>query len=279
MLVAALGSETARQGRLKIGELRVLYPGVSDLLSPRAGADPMQADFRIQGYETPDGSFCQFVRCQAPQLLAHSEQLALPAGASYMLDLETVYKALYDVARVEVGERVFVEGAAGGTGLYAVACAVLRGARATGLVSTEAKGRLVVDRGAAAFVNRKDPAVAGAFTPVPREREARAGWRAAGDKLLELVRGANDGALVDVVVSSVGRDLFGRMIELLAPGGRLVFYGATTGYALAFTLNLVPAGLRTQAAQKFADTIAQFSYHLATGFIGTPRLLPALHAH
>ena len=51
-----------------------------------------------------------------------------------------------------------------------------------------------------------------------------------------------------------------------------------TGYALAFTLNLVPPGLRAQAAQKFADTIAQFSYHLATGFIGTPRLLPALHA-
>ena len=51
-----------------------------------------------------------------------------------------------------------------------------------------------------------------------------------------------------------------------------------TGYALAFTLNLVPSGLRAQAAQKFAATIAQFNQHLATGFIGTPRLLPALHA-
>ena len=51
-----------------------------------------------------------------------------------------------------------------------------------------------------------------------------------------------------------------------------------TGYALAFTLNLVPAALRAQAAQKFADSIAQFGNHLATGFIGTPRLLPALHA-
>ena len=51
-----------------------------------------------------------------------------------------------------------------------------------------------------------------------------------------------------------------------------------TGYALAFTLNLVPAGLRAQAAQKFADSIAQFDNHLATGFIGTPRLLPGLHA-
>lgn len=51
-----------------------------------------------------------------------------------------------------------------------------------------------------------------------------------------------------------------------------------TGYALAFTLNLVPAGLRPLAAQQFANTIANFGNHLATGFIGTPRLLPALHA-
>jgi acrylyl-CoA reductase (NADPH)/3-hydroxypropionyl-CoA dehydratase/3-hydroxypropionyl-CoA synthetase len=234
VLVAAVGSETARQGRLKAGELRVLYPGVSDLLSPRAGEDPMHADFKIQGYETPDGSFCQFVRAQAPQLLAHSERLTLAEGSSYMLDLETVAKALFDVARVGVGERVFVEGAAGGTGLYAVACAVLRGARATGLVSTEDKGRLVLARGGRAYVNRKDPAMAGAFTPVPRAHEARAAWIAAGRKLGETVRAAHDGAPVDVVVSSVGRDLFPRMIDLLGPGGRLVFYGATSGYTLTF---------------------------------------------
>jgi enoyl-CoA hydratase/carnithine racemase/NADPH:quinone reductase-like Zn-dependent oxidoreductase len=234
VLVAALGSEVARQARLKTGELRVLYPGVSDLLSPRAGEDPMHADFKIQGYETPDGSFCQFVRCQAPQLLAHSERLTLPEGSSYMLDLETVAKALFDVARVGVDERVFVEGAAGGTGLYAVACAVLRGARVTGLVSTEDKGRLVLSRGATAFVNRTDPALAGAFTPVPREPAARAAWVTAGRKLGDVVRGANAGAPIDVVVSSVGRDLFPRMVDLLGPGGRLVFYGATSGYTLTF---------------------------------------------
>jgi acrylyl-CoA reductase (NADPH)/3-hydroxypropionyl-CoA dehydratase/3-hydroxypropionyl-CoA synthetase len=234
VLVAALGRETARQGRLKVGELRVLYPGASDLLSPRAGADPMHADFRIQGYETPDGSFTQFVRCQAPQLLAHSERLTLPEASSYMLDLETVYKALYDVARVDYDERVFVEGAAGGTGLYAVACAALRGARVTGLVSTEEKGRLVLARGGLAYVNRKDPALAGAFVPVPRERVGRASWLSAGRKLLEVVRDRNGGALIDVVVSSVGRDLFPRMIDLLAPSGRLVFYGATSGYTLTF---------------------------------------------
>jgi acrylyl-CoA reductase (NADPH)/3-hydroxypropionyl-CoA dehydratase/3-hydroxypropionyl-CoA synthetase len=234
VVVAALGAEAARQGRLRVGELRVVYPGVSDLLSPRAGDDPMHADFRIQGYETPDGTFAQFVRAQAPALLDHSERLTLPEGASFMLDLETVYKALYAVAALQPGERVFVEGAAGGTGLYAVACAALRGARVTGLVSTDAKGALVRARGGAATVNRTRREFAGAFTMVPPSRDAWRAWRAAGAAFEAAVRGANEGTLVDVVVSSVGRDLFGRMVELLAPGGRLVFYGATTGYSLAF---------------------------------------------
>jgi enoyl-CoA hydratase/carnithine racemase/NADPH:quinone reductase-like Zn-dependent oxidoreductase len=194
----------------------------------------MHADFKIQGYETPDGSFAQFVRCQAPQLLEHSQRLTLPEGASFMLDLETVYKALYDVARVQGGERVFVEGAAGGTGLYAVACAALRGARVTGLVSTAAKGALVLGRGARTFVNRTDPAFAGAFAPVPFDPAERAAWREAGARFLEAVPERNDGALIDVVVSSVGRDLFPRMVDLLAPDGRLVFYGATSGYTLTF---------------------------------------------
>jgi acrylyl-CoA reductase (NADPH)/3-hydroxypropionyl-CoA dehydratase/3-hydroxypropionyl-CoA synthetase len=234
VLVAALGAEAARQGRLRVGELRVVYPGVSDLLSPRAGDDPMHADFKIQGYETPDGTFAQFVRAQAPALLAHSERLTLAAGASFMLDLETVYKALYAVAGVQPGERVFVEGAAGGTGLYAVACAVLRGAPVTGLVSTEDKGALIRTRGAAAHVNRAAPELKGVFAMVPFDAAEQAEWRAAGKGFAAMVRRANGGADIDVVVSSVGRDLFGRMVELLAPGGRLVFYGATSGYTLAF---------------------------------------------
>jgi acrylyl-CoA reductase (NADPH)/3-hydroxypropionyl-CoA dehydratase/3-hydroxypropionyl-CoA synthetase len=234
VLVAAVGSEVAREARLRVGELRVLYPGVSNLLSPRAGEDPMHADFRIQGYETPDGSFAQFVRGQAPQFLDHTERLTLPEASSYMLDLETVYKALYDVARVRPGERVFVEGAAGGTGTYAVACAALRGAAVTGLVSTEDKGKLVLARGGHAYVNRVSPELAGRFTPVPVDARERAAWREAGMPLMAAVRERNEGALVDVVVSSVGRDLFGRMVDLLAPGGRLVFYGATSGYTLTF---------------------------------------------
>jgi enoyl-CoA hydratase/carnithine racemase/NADPH:quinone reductase-like Zn-dependent oxidoreductase len=248
VLIAVVGAEVAREGRVKVGELRVLYPGVSDLLSPRAGEDPMHADFKIQGYETPDGSFAQFVRGQAPQWLAHSERLTLAQASSYMLDLETVYKALYDVARVRHGDRVFVEGAAGGTGLYAIACAVLRGAVVSGLVSTQAKARLVVERGAIGAVDRTDPSFAGIFTPVPVDVAARERWIETGGAFTDRVRAANDGRPIDVVVSSVGRDLFARMVDLLGPGGRIVFYGATSGY----TLTLLGKGGEASAADMYS---------------------------
>ena len=51
-----------------------------------------------------------------------------------------------------------------------------------------------------------------------------------------------------------------------------------TGYALAFTMDLIPDALRDRAAEQFAGEIARFDNHLATGFIGTPRLLPGLAA-
>ena len=61
------------------------------------------------------------------------------------------------------------------------------------------------------------------------------------------------------------------------PDGSFADGSSQTGYALALTLNLVPSALRAQAAQQFANSIAKYHNHLATGYIGTPRLLPALH--
>ena len=50
-----------------------------------------------------------------------------------------------------------------------------------------------------------------------------------------------------------------------------------TGYALAFSMNLVPDEARPRVVAKFVEELRQRDWHLATGFIGTPRLLPALH--
>jgi alpha-L-rhamnosidase len=50
-----------------------------------------------------------------------------------------------------------------------------------------------------------------------------------------------------------------------------------TGYALAFTMDLVPAEMKAKVAEKFVEALQKRDWHLATGFIGTPRLLPGLH--
>jgi alpha-L-rhamnosidase len=59
------------------------------------------------------------------------------------------------------------------------------------------------------------------------------------------------------------------------PDGSLRGCGQT-GYALAFTMDLVPDELRAQAAEQYVESVRRHNGHLGTGFIGTPRLLPGL---
>lgn len=59
------------------------------------------------------------------------------------------------------------------------------------------------------------------------------------------------------------------------PDGSLKDCGQT-GYALAFTMDLIPEELRGKASEQFVESIKRHNWHLGTGFIGTPRLLPAL---
>ncbi|MFF3612054.1 alpha-L-rhamnosidase [Streptomyces sp. NPDC002580] len=49
-----------------------------------------------------------------------------------------------------------------------------------------------------------------------------------------------------------------------------------TAYVLALSMNLLPDGLRTAAAGRLVDLIRAKDWHLSTGFLGTPRLLPVL---
>lgn len=62
------------------------------------------------------------------------------------------------------------------------------------------------------------------------------------------------------------------------PDGSITGAGVT-GYALAFTMDLLPDDetIRTGAANAFAKAVEAADCRITTGFIGTPRLLIALH--
>ncbi len=233
-LVAALGSETRAEGRVKVGDMVTVYSGTNDLLSPLVGDDPMYAGFAIQGYETETGSHAQFLTVQAPQMHVVPPDLTLEQAGSYILNLGTVSRCLFTTLQIAPGRTLFVEGAATGTGLDALRSAVRTGLRVTGLVSSPARAKAIATEGAAGAIDRKDPHLASLFTTVPENPAAARAWEVAGAPLVAEYQRLNDGQLADYVVSHAGETAFPRSFQLLADGGTLAFYGASSGYHFSF---------------------------------------------
>ena len=231
-LVAALGSELVKEGRISLGQMVTLYSGQSEVLSPDMGLDPMAADFRIQGYERDDGTHAQFVVVQGPQLHPKLPGLTLEEAGSYGLNLGTIHRALHTTLGIEAGKRLFVEGAATGTGLECLRTAKQGGLSVVGLVSSEERADRVRTFGGEA-VNRKDPRWASIFTPVPDEPGRVAEWIKAGEPFVEDVH-RQAGGPIDLVVSHAGERAFPRSFQLLGEGGVLTFFGASSGYRFSF---------------------------------------------
>jgi acrylyl-CoA reductase (NADPH)/3-hydroxypropionyl-CoA dehydratase/3-hydroxypropionyl-CoA synthetase len=231
-LIAALGSEAKREGRLKVGDLVAVYSGQTDLLSPLAGRDPMFVGFSIQGYETRTGSHAQFLITQSPQLHPLPGDLTLEQAGSYILNLGTITRALFTTLKIAPGKSMFVEGAATGTGLEALKSATRAGLAVTGGVSSPARAAFIGTQGGVGALDRTDARFKGLYTPVPEDDPA--GWDAAGAPLLEEYKRQNGGRLADYAVSHAGETAFPRSFQLLGEGGTLAFYGASSGYHLTF---------------------------------------------
>ncbi len=231
-LIAQLGEELVREGRLSVGQLVTIYSGQSELLSPDQGLDPMAADFHIQGYEINDGSHAQFLVVQGPQLHPKLPGLTIEEAAASGLTQGTIHRALFRTLDIQPNRRLFVEGAATGTGLECLRAARRAGLDVVGMVSSEPRAERVRNFGGGT-VNRKDPRFADIFTPVPDEPERWDAWERAGERYGAEVR-EQAGGPIDYVVSHAGERAFSRSFQLLGDGGVLTFFGATSGYRFSF---------------------------------------------
>src|SRR5256714_10888358 len=123
------------------------------------GLDPLAAPSqKIWGYETSWGSFAQFTRVQAQQLIPKPKHLTWEEAASYGLVYFTAYRMLVDQCKLQAGDRVLVWGAAGGLGVFATQLCKAAGAHCVGVVSSQEKGRLVEQLGATGWNHRNQDA-------------------------------------------------------------------------------------------------------------------------
>src|ERR1700709_2553726 len=82
------------------------------------GLDPLAAPSqRIWGYETTWGSFAQFTKVQAQQLLPKPAALSWEEAASYGLVYFTAWRMLMTRCGLQAGQRVLIWDAAGGPGV------------------------------------------------------------------------------------------------------------------------------------------------------------------
>ena len=118
--------------RWKPGDEVVVHCNQASYEDPEVhGLDPLAAPSQqIWGYETTWGSFAQFCKVQAQQLLPKPKALAWEEAASYGLTFFTAYRMLVDQARLQEGHRVLIWGGAGGLGVFAHQLCKLSGADA-----------------------------------------------------------------------------------------------------------------------------------------------------
>lgn len=238
--------------RWKVGDEVVVHCNQACGQCPECnGLDPMACqEQKIWGYETSWGSFAQFAKVQAQQLLPKPKHLDWMEASSYGLTYFTAYRMLVDQAELKAGENVLVWGAAGGLGIFACQLCQVMGANAIAVVSSEEKGELVKKLGAVGYLNRRDYDLAKRADETPaREKERLAETRRFGKAIRELTGGRD----VDVVFEHVGQETFPASVLLAKRFGKIVICGATTGYNLEFDVRHLWMRQKTIIGSHFAN--------------------------
>ena len=170
-------------------------------LVPGAEVSGRTADGRRVAALLGSGGYAQKVAVPEANLVPLPDEVGDDQAAAILLQGLTALALVERCARLEPGETVVIEAAAGGTGTLAVQLAKRAGARVIGIASSEEKRALVEELGADATVDTNAPELGAA------------------------IREANGGARVDAVLHMSGGDAFDQELGVLAPLGRMVVFG------------------------------------------------------
>jgi NADPH:quinone reductase len=147
------------------------------------------------------GGYAQKIAVPEAMLVPVPGEVDDDQAAALLLQGLTAMALVRRCARVEPGETLVVEAAAGGTGSLAVQLGKRAGAKVIGLASSEEKRAQVEALGADATVDSR------------------------ATDLKEAILAANDGNRIDAVLHMSGGDAFDAELAALAPLGRMVVFG------------------------------------------------------
>src|SRR5690242_6705267 len=213
----------------KPGDEVVVHCNMASYEDPEVhGLDPMAAPSqRIWGYETTWGSFAQFTKVQAQQLLPKPHALTWEEAASYGLVYFTAYRMLITRCKLQPGANVLIWGAAGGLGVFATQICKAAGANCVGVVSSAEKGELVKRLGAVDYIDRNEFAgmMRKGGESADEEKERSKVALGFAKRVKEIL-----GDAPDIVFEHVGKPTLPTSVLVVKPFGKVVICGATSGY-------------------------------------------------
>jgi crotonyl-CoA carboxylase/reductase len=258
--------------RWKPGDEVVMHSNRASYEDPEVhGLDPMAAPSqRIWGYETTWGSFAQFAKVQAQQLLPKPRSLTWEGASSYPAGYFTAYRMLIDQCALQAGDKVLIWGAAGGLGVFAIQLCTLAGADCVGVVSSPEKGKLVEELGVTGWIDRNEfKGMMRKGGETPEEEKARfKESRRFGKAVQEIL-----GDAPNIVFEHVGKATFPTSVLTVKPFGKVVICAATTGFNLDFDVRYLWMKQKQIIGSHFANG---WQCHKANGLIESGQIRPVL---
>ncbi|HYW48543.1 MAG TPA: zinc-binding dehydrogenase [Bryobacteraceae bacterium] len=210
-----LGSDIAGE-IVEVGELSErVKPGWRVLLAPGlscrqceqclAGRDNFCRRYTLFGYAV-DGGNAELLAAPEYSAIQIPDELSFEDAAATPLVFLTAWHMLMDRARLQPGEDVLVLAASSGVGMAAIQIARMFQCRVIATAGGEEKLAKARELGAAHAIDHYREDISAEVKKITGKRG------------------------VDVVVEHVGVATWPKSLESLAPGGRLVTCGATTGY-------------------------------------------------
>lgn len=182
------------------------WNGKAVVINPNIGwgdnPDVQQKGYAILGMPT-DGTMAEYIAVDADRVHEAPGHLSVEQTAALPLGGLTAYRACFRHGKITAGENVLISGFGGGVAQFAFQFALASGANVFVTSGSKEKIDQALSMGASGGYNY-------------REKD----WH----KNLWKTRGG-----FDVVIDSAGGDQINQFIQIMRPGGRIVFYGATNG--------------------------------------------------
>jgi NADPH:quinone reductase-like Zn-dependent oxidoreductase len=211
--VAAIGAEVSR---CRVGDAVILAPGIScgNCVECLAGRDNLCRGYTVLGYGV-NGGCAELIAVPEANVIPKPENLSFPEAAAMALVFLTAWHMLLTRARLAPNDTVLVIAGGSGVGSAAIQIAKMIGARVIATVGSEGKIEKAKSQGADEVI-----------------LHSAAGFR-------REVKRLTAGRGVDVVFEHVGTATWDDSVGSLAPGGRLITCGATTGYEAKIDLRFL----------------------------------------